>query len=167
GGYSTFDVLKKRCIDVEARVLEITVRIVALPGSPAAGEFARDLGIGLALSRFICEFGRDARRNRVFIPRDELERYAVPLTDLLHAQPENMSACLDYQIARAIEYIDKAMALLPHDLKASQQPVLTLAAISRATLREIQRHQIEHTRETLLLTPLRMWWIAFRTYHRL
>ena len=161
-GYATFDMLQRRCLDIECRVIDIVSRICE-PAGQWPVEFARDLGTGLALTRLICEFGHDVRIHRIFIPRDELERFAIVLADL--PQATALPACLDYQITRAIGYIDKALAVLPHNSKSAQRPVRTLAAISHTTLREMQRHPVEYSRETLVLTPLRMWWIAFCTYH--
>lgn len=159
-GYGTFPELERRCLEVESRIIEMATRVCE-PAASVPTQFSLDLGVGLALARMICDFGHDVRNQRIFIPRDEIERFAISLTDL---EGQEMHTCLNYQVARAIEYIDQALRLLPSDCEPSQRPVQTLAAINLATLQEFRSLPTDRVSQTVAITPLRMWWIAFRTY---
>jgi phytoene synthase len=68
-----------------------------------------------------------------------------------------------FQVRRAREWYDRALAqLAPRDRRA-QRASLAMAAIYRALLDEIERDGYRVLDRRIALTPLRKLWIAWRT----
>jgi phytoene synthase len=150
-------------------------RVAGVVGLLAAGifgyrnhrtlEYARDLGIAFQLTNIIRDVGEDARKNRVYLPMDELKRFEVPAADILNArQTPQFRALMKFQDARARSYYDKAIAALPAEDRRAQRPGLIMAAIYRALLEEIERDGFRVLTQRMSLTPLRKFWIAWKTW---
>ena len=103
-------------------------------------EYARDLGIAFQLTNIIRDVGEDARKNRIYLPMDELERFDVPAADILNArETPRVHALMAFQAERARSWYDKAFAALPAEDRRAQRPGLIMAAIYRTLLDEIGR----------------------------
>jgi phytoene synthase len=133
--------------------------------NPRTLDYAKDLGIAFQLTNIVRDVGEDARKNRIYLPMDDLKRFNVPASDLLNARetPEFRSL-MAFEAQRARTYYDKAMgALAPEDRRA-QRPGLIMAAIYRALLEEIERDGFQVLTQKTSLTPLRKFWIAWKTW---
>jgi phytoene synthase len=128
-------------------------------------EYARSLGIAFQLTNIIRDVGEDARKNRIYLPMDELKRFEVPAADILNArETPQFRALMKFQDARARSYYDKALAALPAEDRRAQRPGLIMAAIYKALLEEIERDGFRVLTQRVSLTPLRKFWIAWRTW---
>jgi phytoene synthase len=147
----------------------------ATPGAAAAGiygyrnprtvECAERLGIAGALTHLICAVGEDARRNRIYLPMDELQRFGVPAADILQARhTDRFRQLMLFQARRAQAHFDAALDTLPPEDRRAQRPGLILAAICRATLAELEREQFRVLTQRTALTPLRKFWLAWKTW---
>lgn len=131
--------------------------------------YAHDLGMAFQLTNIIRDVGEDARRNRIYLPLEELARFGVTEDDILQSrESEQVMHLLEFQIERAETYYDRAFNELPdHDRKA-QRTGLIMAAIYRTLLREIRAdgaQKVLNARTSL--TPLRKFWIAWTTWLRI
>ena len=54
--------------------------------NPGTLEYARHLGTALQLTAVILDAGDDARRNRIYLPMDELKQFEVPAAEILQAK---------------------------------------------------------------------------------
>jgi phytoene synthase len=133
--------------------------------NPRTLDYAKDLGIAFQLTNIIRDVGEDARKNRVYLPMDELKRFNVPAADILNARetPE-FRQLMQFEAQRARSYYDRAMAALPGEDRRAQRPGLIMAAIYRALLEEIERDGFQVLRARTSLTPLRKFWIAWKTW---
>jgi 15-cis-phytoene synthase len=130
-------------------------------------KYAHDLGMAFQLTNIIRDVGEDARRGRIYLPVDELQRFNVPAKDLLEGRySDNFRALMEFQIERAEHYYDQAMAQLPAVDRKSQRPGLVMAAIYRTLLREIRADGCKVLTYRTALTPVRKLWIATRTWLR-
>jgi phytoene synthase len=128
-------------------------------------KYAHDLGMAFQLTNIIRDVGEDARRGRVYLPIDELQRFDVPVADILNArQTDNFRRLMEFQIERAEQYYAQAMAALPAIDRKAQRPGLVMAAIYRTLLEEIKRDGCLVLTQRTSLTPLRKLWIAWRTW---
>jgi 15-cis-phytoene synthase len=128
-------------------------------------EYARDLGIAFQLTNIIRDVGEDARKNRIYLPMDELKRFDVPAADLLNArETPQFNALMRFQDERARSWYDKAFAALPAQDRRAQRPGLIMAAIYKALLDEIGRDGFRVLSRRTSLTPLRKLWIAWKTW---
>jgi len=150
-------------------------RVASVVGLLAAGifgyrdertlEYARNLGIAFQLTNIIRDVGEDARKNRVYLPVEDLQRFGVPAADILRAKESPaFRTLMEFEAERARGYYQSAMSTLPAADRRAQRPGLIMAAIYRTLLEEIQREGFHVLTQRTSLTPLRKFWIAWRTW---
>jgi len=128
-------------------------------------KYAHDLGMAFQLTNIIRDVGEDARRGRIYIPIDELQRFNVPAADLLNARySDNFVALMRFQAERAEKYYAQAFAQLPAVDRKSQRPGLIMAAIYRTLLDEIRAENFQVLHQRIALTPVRKLWLAAKTW---
>ena len=133
--------------------------------NPRTLEYARDLGIAFQLTNVIRDVGEDARKNRIYLPMDDLKRFNVPASDILQSRESaQFRALMAFQAERARGYYDRAMAALPPEDRRAQRSGLIMAAIYRSLLREIERDGFRVLTQKTSLTPLRKLYIAWKTW---
>lgn len=128
-------------------------------------KYAHDLGMAFQLTNIIRDVGEDARRNRIYIPMDELKRFNVPATDLLNGKySDNFVALMQFQYERAEQYYTQALAQLPKIDRKQQRPGLIMSAIYRTLLEEIRRDNFQVLHQRISLPPTRKLWLAAKTW---
>ena len=132
---------------------------------PATLEYAEALGIAFQLTNIIRDVGEDARRNRIYLPADEMTRFGVSEDDILTRRDgPRFKALMAFQADRAeAQYALARSRLAPED-RRSQRAGLIMAAIYRTLLSEIRRDQFNVLDRRIALTPVRKLWIAWRTW---
>jgi phytoene synthase len=150
-------------------------RVASVVGLLAAGifgyrdartlEYARELGIAFQLTNIIRDVGEDARKNRIYLPMADLKQFGVPAADILQSRetPE-FNRLMAFEAARAREHYEKAIQALPAADRKPQRPGLVMAAIYRTLLDEIERDGFRVLTQRTSLTPLRKFWIAWKTW---
>jgi phytoene synthase len=130
-------------------------------------KYAHDLGLAFQLTNIIRDVGEDARRGRIYLPIEDLQRFQVPASEILEAQySERFRALMAFQAERAEHYYDQAFAQLPRADRKGQRPGLVMAAIYRTLLREIARDGFKVLDRRTSLTPLRKVWLAGWTWFK-
>ena len=128
-------------------------------------KYAHDLGIAFQLTNIIRDVGEDARRGRIYLPIDELQRFEVTAADILNARySDNFRQLMEFQIERAEQYYVQALNELPVSDRKAQRPGLMMAGIYRTLLEEIKRDGCQVLTQRTSLTPVRKLWIAWRTW---
>ncbi|HEX5803931.1 MAG TPA: presqualene diphosphate synthase HpnD [Azospira sp.] len=128
-------------------------------------KYAHDLGMAFQLTNIIRDVGEDARRGRIYLPIDELQQFGVKAADILNARySDDFRRLMEFQIARAEQYYEQAMAQLPAVDRRAQRPGLVMAAIYRTLLDEIRRDGCRVLTQRTSLTPLRKLWLAVKTW---
>jgi phytoene synthase len=156
--------LERYCYRVAGVVGLLAARIFGC-SDPRTLEYARDLGIAFQLTNIIRDVGEDARKNRIYLPMDELKRFEVPAADILNGrQTPQFTALMQFQDQRARGYYERAFAALPASDRRAQRPGLIMAAIYKTLLDEIRRDGFHVLTQRISLTPLRKFWIAWRTW---
>lgn len=118
--YRTFDELYVYCYRVAGTVGLLTSPIFGYQKEEAL-TYAVDLGVALQLTNILRDVGEDARRGRIYLPLDEMERFGYSEEDLL-AGVINDAFCelIRFQMARADDYYQRALpgiALLSSDCR--------------------------------------------------
>ena len=150
-------------------------RVASVVGILAAGifgyrdprtlEYARNLGLAFQLTNIIRDVGEDARKNRIYLPMEDLKKFGVPAADILGGrETAQFRELLAFEAARARHLYDRAMASLPPAERRAQRSGLIMAAIYRALLDEIERDGFKVLGTRTSLTPLRKFWIAWTTW---
>ena len=130
-------------------------------------QYAESLGIAFQLTNIIRDVGEDARRDRIYLPADEMARFGVSAEDVLARRPgENFRRLMEFQAQRADTYYAQAFAQLGAEDRPNQRAGLIMAAIYRTLLAEIRADRFEVLDRRIALTPLRKLWIAWKTWIR-
>lgn len=164
--YLDFANLKHYCWHVAGVVGLMSARIFGAT-RPETLQYAEKLGLAFQLTNIIRDVGDDARKGRIYLPVDELQKYQVKAADILNANhSERFEALMEMQARRAQAVYDEAFALLPAEDRRAQRPGLIMAAIYRTLLGEIERDGFHVLNQRISLTPIRKLWIAWKTYVR-
>src|SRR5512137_904475 len=162
--YLDYPALKRYAHLVAGVVGEISAGVFGY-SDPRTIDYADRLGLALQLINVIRDVGDDARRGRVYIPLDELQRFGVRAADLLDGRyVEGFVPLMRLQAERARATYREALDLLPAADRRAQRPGLIMGAIYATLLEEIERENFQVLHQRIALTPLRKLWIAWRTW---
>jgi phytoene synthase len=162
--YLDFPALKRYAHLVAGVVGEISAGVFGYTDLRTV-QYADRLGLALQLINVIRDVGDDARRGRVYIPVDELQRFEVRAADLLAGRyVDGFVPLMRFQAERARATYREAIELLPTADRRAQRPGLIMGAIYATLLDEIQRENFQVLHQRIALTPLRKLWIAWRTW---
>ncbi len=162
--YSDFDSLKLYCHRVAGVVGQLSASIFGF-SQPRTLEYAENLGLAFQLTNIIRDVGEDARRDRIYLPGDEMRRFKVSDDDILQArQTAGFEQLMAFQTERAKSIYDAAFQALSPEDRRPQRPGLIMSAIYRTLLDEIERDGFKVLAQRTSLTPMRKLWIAWRTW---
>ena len=162
--YADFAALKLYCFRVASVVGLLSAEIFGY-SNPDTLKYAENLGMAFQLTNIIRDVGEDARRDRVYLPLDELARYDVAVSDIMLArESDGFRRLMEFQIERALGYYRDAFRLLPAADRKAQRPGLIMAAIYQTLLDEIRADGSKVLTQRTSLTPLRKLWIAWLTW---
>jgi phytoene synthase len=161
--YLDFPGLQRYCHLVAGIVGEVAARIFGQTDE-ATTTYAHKLGLAFQLTNIIRDVGEDALRGRIYLPVNELQQFDVKAHEILKRQySDRFSALMQFQTQRALALYDEALGLLPAADRRAQKPGLMMASIYRTLLREIARDNYQVLHQRVSLTPLRKFWLAWKT----
>ncbi len=162
--YADFAALKVYCHCVAGIVGLLSAKIFGYT-QPETLNYAENLGVAFQLTNIIRDVGEDARRERVYLPLDELARFSVQVADILHGrETDDFKRLIEFQVERALGFYRDAFALLPAQDRKAQRTGLVMAAIYRTLLDEIRADGYRVLTQRTSLTPIRKLWIAWKTW---
>ena len=162
--YLDWPALERYCYRV-AGVVGILAAGIFGYRDPRTLEYAKALGIAFQLTNIIRDVGEDARKNRIYLPVDDLQRHGVPAADILaYRESDAFRSLMRFEAERARQHYAQAMQALPASDRKAQRPGLIMAAIYRALLEEIERDGFRVLTQRTSLTPLRKFFIAWKTW---
>ncbi len=140
-------------------LMELLTRILGAEEEEAA--LARELGIGIRLVEVVQELGGDLRRQRCYLPRENLRQVGLSPDELTTPKA---AATLKSLLATFSAQVQSHQELAMKRSRAARRrlgPALALAAIASATLKEIRNSDYPVLRQHIRLTPWRSLWIAW------
>ncbi|PWB48891.1 MAG: squalene synthase HpnD [Nitrosomonadales bacterium] len=162
--YADFKALQLYCYRV-ASVVGLLAAAIFGYSNRQTMKYAHDLGLAFQLTNIIRDVGEDARRNRIYLPLDELRQFGVSEADILQSrETEAFGRLMAFQIGRARQYYSQAMAALPEEDRKAQMTGLIMAGIYQTLLDEIEADGCHVLKQKISLPPLRKLWIAWRTW---
>jgi 15-cis-phytoene synthase len=161
--YLDFPGLQSYCHKVAGIVGEVAANIFGQTDARTTA-YAHKLGLAFQLTNIIRDVGEDAARGRIYLPVNELQQFDVKAHEVLkRVGSERFVALMKFQTERALQTYDEALALLPEADRRAQKPGLMMASIYRTLLREIQAEGYQVLEHRVALTPLRKFWLAWKT----
>ena len=162
--YPDFATLEVHCSRMSGVVCLLSARVLGHE-HPATREFARTLGTALQLATIIRDAGADARRNRIYLPLEDLHRFGLETDDIIALrEDERFERLMTFEIERAQNLFERVGSLLNREDRKAQRAHLIMAALDGALLDEIARLRGHTLNQRVALTPLRKLWIAWRTW---
>lgn len=159
-----FPALARYCHLVAGVVGEMAAGIFGITDERTYG-YARRLGLALQLVNIIRDVGEDARRGRIYLPVDDMQRHGVKAADILAGRyTEGFPALMAQQADRARGAFAQALAELPAADTRAQRTGLIMGAIYASLLEELDRDGYQVLHQHVSLTPLRKLAIAWRTW---
>ena len=162
--YQDFASLQLYCHRVAGVVGQLSASIFGFKNAQTL-EYAENLGLAFQLTNIIRDVGEDARRDRIYLPQEDLQKFGVTTADIFdRKQTPAFETMMAFQAQRAKSLYDAAFeALLPED-RRPQRPGLIMAAIYRTLLDELERDGFKVLNQRTSLTPMRKLWIAWKTW---
>jgi phytoene synthase len=155
-------VLDLYCGRVAGAVGDLSVHIFGDP-SAAAHEVAGSLGRALQLTNILRDLDEDARRGRLYLPRQILEPHGIGTTDpgaaLRH--PGLPAACRDLAEIAAAHFAASRRAMARCRRRA-MRPAAVMGAVYEATLAELVRRDWRDPSARVSLSKPQKLWLALR-----
>ncbi len=162
--YETFDDLREYCLLVASSV-GLMCRQIFGYRNESTRDYAVNLGIALQLTNIIRDVKDDARKGRIYLPREDMARFGYSEEDLLAARytPEFVSL-MRFECERAKEYFQKAHDVLKDEDKHYFFAARIMWSIYAHILRRIElsdynvfKRRISISRPLKLLITFRYW----------
>ncbi len=162
--YADFKLLQLYCYRVASVVGLLSAEIFGYSDRQTL-KYAHDLGIAFQLTNIIRDVGEDARRNRIYLPMDEMQQFGVTAADIFNSrETENFQNLMAFQIERARRYYQQAFGHLPAADRKAQRAGLIMAEIYQAVLNEVESSGCHVLKERVSLTPSYKIWLAIKAW---
>lgn len=138
--FETFDALYAYAYRVASLVGLMTSEVFGYR-DPSALQYAVALGIAFQLTNILRDIGEDARRDRIYLPLEDLRRFGCSEEVILQGRltPE-LIALLKFQIRRARDFYREAECGIPLLSSDSRFTVFLSSRLYGGILRDIERH---------------------------
>jgi 15-cis-phytoene synthase len=166
--YTTWEELRTYCYRVASAVGLMCIEIFGY-SSEDARRYAIDLGIALQLTNIIRDVAEDARRGRVYLPKEDLDRFGVTEDELRNTTglpSENMVRLLRFQANRARNHYVRARAAISTDEKRRLVIAEIMGDIYYALLEAIERGGYDVFRTKARVRRREKMAIALRNFSR-
>jgi phytoene synthase len=158
--YETFDDLYRYCYRVASAVGLACIHIWGF-AEERAKEYAEAAGIALQLTNILRDLGEDAARGRVYLPREDLERFGYRPEDLRRGRRDDrFRELMRFQAARARGYYDSAAPLAGLLDPSGRAVFLVMLRTYRGLLEAIVRRDFDVFTGRVRLSRLHKLWLA-------
>lgn len=156
--YETFQELELYCYRVASCVGLASLLIFGLELTPQARTAGIALGKALQLTNILRDIPGDLKRNRIYLPHQEMEEYGVTEKDLAHPDPANPKILefLYHQINRTRHFYSQAWRGFPADKKSRRRltSARLMGKLYQKILNKIARDPSRIFREKVALNGL-------------
>ncbi|MEW6055825.1 MAG: phytoene/squalene synthase family protein [Bdellovibrionota bacterium] len=112
--YATYEELKLYCYRVAGTIGLMITPVAGYVKDTRALDYAKTLGTAFQLTNILRDVGEDLARGRIYLPKEDLDRFGISENDLLQRRnDEKFHQLMEYQIERAFELYRRGLALIP------------------------------------------------------
>jgi phytoene synthase len=155
--FETFADLVAYCRRVAGSIGRLSLGVFGARDPERAAQLGDDLGVALQLTNILRDVREDWEAGRVYLPREDLVRFGV-------APPDFSPELIRFEAARAQEWFERGLELLPLLDRPSAASVSAMAGIYRRLLERIERDpELVLRDERLSLTGWEKGWVAARS----
>jgi phytoene synthase len=163
--FETFDDLAAYCHRVAGVVGLASIYVWGFEGGAETEQLSLDRGVAFQLTNILRDLREDARRGRLYLPRQELPR-GLTLDDLRAGRPRPaFREMMRFQVDRAEAYYRKSAPLESRVSPDSRPTLVAMTEIYHALLAKIARRPARVLRQRVSLSvwsKLRIGWRAMR-----
>lgn len=160
--YETFTDLYGYCYRVASAVGLACIHIWGFTGEQAK-QYAEAAGIALQLTNILRDLGEDAERGRIYLPREDLERFGYNEECLtLKVRDERFRELMRFEAARAESYYEEGEQLVGSLWPAGRAVFLVMLRTYRGLLHAIVRRDYDVFSSRVRLSRLYKLWLAAR-----
>jgi phytoene synthase len=128
-------------------------------------DYAEALGNAVQLTNIVRDIAEDAKINRIYIPKEDMEKFGVTEEDILRQkETRKIRALLLFELERAQEYYDKARVLLTREDFKNMLSARAMGNIYEALLKKLQKIPCVLTGKKLKLSKIEKIWILLKTW---
>lgn len=162
--YETFDDLLRYCYHVAGTIGLISIEIFGYRDA-GARDYALNLGTALQLVNILRDLESDARRGRIYLPREDLERFGVKPDDILEGRwSDAFARLMEFECERARHYFELAHQKLADEDRRSMVAAEIMAAIYWRLLGRIGERGCKVYGERVRLSLPSKFWTALSVY---
>lgn len=161
--FQTFEDLLLYCRRVAGTIGRLCLAIFGSGDPPRAIALADDLGVAMQLTNVLRDICEDAERDRVYIPREDLDLYRLSADGRFDGAEGQLDAMMRFQARRAGEWFERGLELVPLLDRRSGACVLAMSNIYRGVLEQIVDDPRLARRERVSLPIWRKGWVATRS----
>jgi phytoene synthase len=142
-GYATFADLRLYCYRVASAVGLACIHIWGFKDDRAKG-YAETAGLAFQLTNILRDLREDAERGRVYLPREDLERFGYDVESLRRGERDGrFRALMRFEVERARACYAEAWPLAPLLRPAGRAVFLAMTRTYRALLDAIERRDYD------------------------
>lgn len=157
--YETFEDLLAYARRVGGSIGRLSLEVFGTTDRAAAEPLADDLGVALQLTNVLRDVREDLERGRVYIPREDLDRFGVEL-----APPSGpFGELVLFEAARARDWFARGLGVLAYLDRPSATSVAAMAGMYRRLLGRIEREPESVLERRLSLPAWEKGWVAARS----
>ncbi len=165
--YETFEELYQYAYRAASVVGLICIEIFGYK-NVSTKEYAKNLGIALQLTNIIRDVKEDAKRGRIYLPIEDLERFRYTESELLAGKyVPSFIQLMEYQATRALFYYEKATSLIPPEDRTLLATAEIMKNIYFHLLEEIKLQGYDVFRRRISSSKITKLFIAFRTWMKI
>jgi len=162
--FETFDQLYRYCYQV-ASVVGLSIIHIFGFDTRTALPLAEKCGVAFQLTNIIRDIREDAGNGRVYLPREDLQRFGVTEEDLGNGnRGEKMTRLLQFEARRARAYYDESRPLLDLIHPRSRPSLWALIAIYSGLLKRIEQKNYDVFSGRVRLSALEKSLIVLRAF---
>jgi phytoene synthase len=137
--YATFAELSLYCRRVASAVGLICIEIFGYR-NPSTRIYAERLGLAFQLTNIIRDVREDAERDRIYLPREDLQRFGVSEQEILEsAYTPGFNQLMEFEATRAHQVYQEAAAALPPEDRSTMVAAEGMRLIYSALLARISQ----------------------------
>ncbi len=161
--FDTFADLYPYCYRVASAVGMACIHVWGFREEKAL-HYAEAAGIAFQLTNILRDLREDAARGRVYLPREDLDRFGYSEDDLCRGvHDERFRALMHFEVERARSYYREGERLAPLLPSAGRAVFLVMLRTYRGLLDAIERRGYDVFRERVRLGKLHKLWLACRS----
>ncbi|MCL5670392.1 MAG: presqualene diphosphate synthase HpnD [Acidobacteria bacterium] len=162
--YRTFEELSLYCYRVASTIGLISIEIFGYKNL-LTRRYAANLGMALQLVNILRDLQSDARRGRVYLPEEDLERFGVPPESFLEGNPcGKFIDLMEFESERARRYFALARQALPSQDRRAMVIAEIMGALYWRLLTHIKCRNYDVFGERVRLPRPLKFWIALSVY---